>query len=454
MNANELRQCIDTIVIVMMENRSFDHVLGSLCLPEYGGRSDVDGIADLADTDYANPSQNATMIQPFVAKDEMMPSDLPHERGEIATQLAQSDIAGYTMTGFVQAFEQASGTSGQLCPPPMGLLPPAQIPVTSFLAREFALCDRWFAALPTSTQPNRLMALSGYSRCDQTLAGPLPEQQLVFDWLSQRPTPVRWRVYSEGLPFLTLMPRMWLPMIEGKNFKSTNALAQDFQSEGDGTFPQVIIVEPDYGDSPVHVSGHACDNHPPLPMSFGETFLQRVYAAVTANQQRWRKTLLVLCYDEHGGFYDHVAPLPIPYNPPPDANFSVPFESTGPRVPALLISPWVRRQAACHHVFDHTSILQLIAERFGSGPYSDSVDARRAAGIESLSAALDASIAYAAPPALAPIALAAPLPMTAAPPASTPARQAFATSVNQLVQSHGSAALQRYPAIARWQASR
>jgi phospholipase C len=450
MTPGELRKCIDTIVIVTMENRSFDHLLGTMRMAPYGARTDIDGIEELANIKYGNPSQNATLVQPFLGVDGPFVSDLPHERPAVATQLAHSPLAGYTMTGFVQAYEHANGTSGMLQPPPMGLLTPSQIPTTSFLAREFAICDHWFAPIPTSTHPNRLMALSGYTLIEDTYSKPLPSHDLVFDWLSKRGVP--WRVYSAGLPFLTLMPKMWSAMLNGDHFRSFDHLAHDVQSEPDGTFPRVIVVEPDYEDSPVHISGHACDNHPPLSMAFGETFLQQVYEAITSNEKRWAKTLLILMYDEHGGFYDHVPPRPISFPPPPGADFTAPFESTGPRVPAILISPWVARRSACNATFDHTSMLQLIAERFDTTPYSDGVEARRVAGIKSVSVALDASLHGATAPVLPSVNLLTSVILSTAKPSSTASRQAFAASVTEFAKTPG--ALQRYPAIAQWMASK
>jgi phospholipase C len=452
MTPDQLRASIDTIVIVMMENRSFDHLLGPLRMAEYGGRTDIDGIDNLANVDWGNNSQNGTLIQPFLATDGPFTADLPHERAPVATQLAKSNIAGYTMTGFVRAYENATGTSGNLRPPPMGLLTPGQIPITSFLAGQFKICDRWFAPIPTSTHPNRLMAWSGYTLNDDTFSKPLPDQELFVDWLAQRN--VRWRIYSAGLPFLTLMPKMWPKMLDANLFRSASQLANDVQNEPDGAFPQVIVVEPDYDDSPIHLSGHACDNHPPLPMAFGEMFLQHVYEALTSNPQRWQKTLLIVHYDEHGGFWDHVAPLPIAFPPPPNANFTVGFESTGPRVPGLLVSPWVTPRSSCSALFDHTSILQLLAERFGDEPYSAGVAARAAAGIQSLSVALDADVAPAPPPDLPSVNLATSVVLSAVKPATTNSKQAFAAAVDQFAQANGQAALSAYPAIAQWRASR
>src|SRR5262249_41045664 len=149
----------------------------------------------------------------------------------------------------------------------------------------------------------------------------------------------------------------------------------DVQHEEDATWPHVIFVEPDYNDSPVHISGHACDNHPPVAVGFGEAFLRQVYQAITSNSARSSKSVMFVTYDEHGGFFDHVAPVNIPSAPPPGATYPR-FDSTGVRVPALVVSPLVARQSVRHEQLDHTSILQLIAERFGTEGegYSASVE--------------------------------------------------------------------------------
>lgn len=451
MTPKQLNDSIDTIVIVMMENRSFDHLLGTMRLDPYGGRTDIEGIDDLANINYANPSANAELIQPFLAKDGPLISDLPHERDPVKTQLAKSPFGGYAMNGFVQAYEHATGTSGVSQPPPMGLLTPPQIPITSFLAREFLICDHWFSPIPTSTHPNRLMALAGYTLIEDTYNKLLPNHDLLFHWLTQRNVP--WRVYHAGLPFLTLMPRMWGDMLDLNLFRGFDQLAHDFQNEPDAAFPNVIVVEPDYEDSPIHMSGHACDNHPPLPMAFGETFVQHVYEAVTANPARWAKTLMILMYDEHGGFYDHVEPLPIAFPPPPGATYTVGFDSTGPRVPVVLVSPWVPPHSACKLNFDHTSVLQLLAELFDVGkPYSAGVDARRLAGINSVSAALDASAGGRPAPSLPAISLSTSVVLSNTKPPATPSRQAFAEAVDQFSKTPG--ATQKFPSIAQWVASR
>jgi phospholipase C len=450
MDLEELKQRVDTIVIVMMENRSFDHVLGHLCLPQFGGRTDIDGVRSLLDPNHANPAGNGSLVFPFIAKDAPFTNDLPHERDMVALQLASSPIAGGpTMTGFVKAYERATGTTGVVDPPPMALLTPGDLPASSFFAREYAVCDHWFAPLPTSTHPNRLMAASGYSERDLTVNGLLPNQDTLFDWLDAHH--VRWRVYSAGLSFFTLMPKMW-PHLLGDRFRRLPHLSLDFQHEPAATAPEVIVIEPDYEDSPVHLSGHASDNHPPLPMAFGEAFLRQVYEALTSNPERWKRTVMLVVYDEHGGFHDHVPPRPLHCPPPPGANYPA-FETTGVRVPAFVVSPLVRRGSAKHAMLDHTSMLMLLAERFGQPgeKYSSAVQARADGGVASVSVVLDGGAPRGDIPQIspAPIAASAALKTWADPVNATSG--AFVTAIEQLAQSqHGPQALQKFPEIAHW----
>ncbi len=448
MTPDELRANIDTIVVVMMENRSFDHMLGCLRLPQFGGRADVDGLTSLGNPDYRNASQNATLIAPFlVQQDDPLPNDVPHSRTYIDQQLARSAIThGFTMTGFVAAYERFTGTSGVLQPPPMSVLTPALLPVTHFFAREYTLCDRWHASLPASTQPNRLMAFSGDVFYDENQSGLLDSQDLVFDWLDRHQ--IRWRVYSAGLSFWALMPKMW-PALLSEHFRSLGDLREDVLQEAANRFPQVIFVEPDYDDVPVHLSGHASDNHPPVQVAYGEAFLKSVYDALTASPERWARTVMILTYDEHGGFYDHVAPPPIAYAPPQGAHFGRAFTSAGMRVPAIVISPFAAQGGVSHALFDHTSVLQLLAQRFAPNQtgYSHSVEARRSVGVGSVLEALASTRRPGIPPA--PAAPPAPASAPSLRPPVTEAQHAFVTAIENLAQQQP-AAPAKYQQIAHW----
>ena len=128
MNQNELKAHVDTIVILMMENRSFDHLFGSLRLPEHGNRADVDGLVDLGSIDYVNASPSNELIHPFIAADGPFVKDIPHDRASVAMQMDLDSNDDASMSGFVKAYYKAAATSGVERPPPMGILPPAAAP--------------------------------------------------------------------------------------------------------------------------------------------------------------------------------------------------------------------------------------------------------------------------------------------------------------------------------------
>ena len=384
MNRDELRANVDTIVIVVMENRSFDHVLGHLQSPKYGNRGDVDGIEDESKDRYLNPNMDGQGISPFWVDDAGFQSDLPHDPEAVTTQLAYADATGgYAMNGFAKAYEQEFHTSVPN-PAVMGLLTPQSVPTTGALAGRYTVCDRWFACLPTSTAPNRLMGMCGYTDARDT-GTLLPSQPTVYEWL--RDHGVRWRVYSAGLPFCALMPSM-MTLLLTTHFRKLDQLESDQATETATDWPQVIFVEPDYYDCPFH-RRPPCDNHAPLGMAPGEAFLAEVFTTLSSNAERWARTVFILTYDEHGGFFDHVPPLAVKYR---NSSGEVSFDSTGVRVPAIVAGPFAA--PTCSHVqLDNTSILQLLAERFGqsSEAYSAQVAARARQGIASVSEVLSAS---------------------------------------------------------------
>ena len=134
--------------------------------------------------------------------------------------------------------------------------------------------------------------------------------------------------------------------------------------------PSVIFIEPEYTDGP-HIDPN--DDHPPTGVAKGQAFLADIYTTLISNPDRWKKTMMVVTYDEHGGFFDHVTPLPIPTSV---AGFQ--FATTGVRVPAFVISPQVEAGVVFRGNLDHTSILQLLADRFNPAQdYSAAVGARQ-----------------------------------------------------------------------------
>src|SRR5579885_2998667 len=374
---------ISTVVLVVMENRSFDHMLGHLTYENLiPGANGLD--RDLSR--YANLHQGGQYL-PFVMQDAPLSSDLPHEWDQVQTQLAYSSVTQqFDMTGFVEAYANLTQTNPAQQADPMGFFASSTVPITSFLARNFRFCNQWHAPFPSSTQPNRTMAFCGSSEIFDTSSGPrlIHSEDMLFNWLERNR--IRWRVYHDGLSFFALYPRAW-EFVLSDRFRDFEHYFQDMQTEPIDTGPQVIIVEPSYEDGPHIGPDHPNDNHPPLAIGFGEEFLRRVYQAATINPNRWRKTVLIHYYDEHGGFYDHVPPPPIPYTT--KGNPAHTFNSLGVRVPGILVSPYVDRGSVCTALFDHTSVLQFLAELFTPGvPYSAEVEDRKSKGIKSISVAL------------------------------------------------------------------
>ena len=446
---------VKTVVLVMLENRSFDHVLGHL-----GFENLVPGVDGLEAplSRYENAYQGA-LFHPFPReKDDPLASDLPHEYDQVAAQLAPTPGGPITMGGFVSSYaafrlaqEPPVADVGPE-PDPMSFFPSGLVPVTSFLARSFCTCDRWHSSMPTSTQPNRTMAWSGESSIYDTSTGLrlIDTEGTVLDWLVEQGC--RWRVYHDGLSFFALYPRAWGHLL-GENFSDFEDYLRDMKEATPATAPQVIIVEPSYQNGPHIGQDHPNDNHAPLSMGWGEDFLRRTYEAATANPDIWAQTVLVVYYDEHGGFYDHVAPPAIAYQTTGSPGHL--FPTLGPRVPAIVASPLVRPGSVCHALLDHTSVLQFLAEAFGDGPYSTGVDARRAQGIVSLSAALsdepqrtDIPVA----PSL-PIPVATALGEGIATPPRTAAQATFEYAARQLLEQRYDDTARKYPELVHWKAA-
>jgi len=369
---------IEHVVIVMMENRSFDHMLGYLNLPPWkANRPPVEGVS--LDPVWIQRYTNMLDGRPFAphAFTDRLIDDPPHTRPTITIQLGTSSGATGPMTGFVASYAQRKQRPRSLSHV-MGYYTAPDVPIFDFFARNFTVCDHWFSALPAGTQPNRLMSLAGFTKVGDNAPLYLPDQDIVYDWLNNRG--IRWRVYHDGIvPFIGLM-RKWMQTIGDDDHKQLNEdprfrwldwLENDLKQPD--PLPPVIFIEPDFTDIPFGHSAPPNDDHPPSSIDFGQRFLARVYRAFTSDPAIWSKCLLLITYDEHGGFFDHLEPPQIsttaagPYDP---------FATLGVRVPSFVVSPFVDAGAVSSRLFDHTSILQLLAERFGDGQYSAEVDAR------------------------------------------------------------------------------
>lgn len=367
---------IDHVIVVMLENRSFDHMLGYLSLNSGGPGLAVEGLR--SDQAWQESYKNLTGAKPYpihrLAPGDTNPDDPPHDKSSINTQIhtAPTGPGPTQMGGFVQSFHDAhpdSSDPGFV----MGHYDAAALPTYDFLCRNFCVCDHWFASVPLGTQANRLMAMSGESKVIDNVSI-MPDQPLVYDWLEARQVP--WSVYVSGgyAPFF-LMMSSWAPAIAESlalgngHFHRYGDFSRDWGSPN--AFAAVTFIEPQYADAPM---SHPNDDHPPTaPISRGQAFVSNIYNVVISNPARWAKTLMIVTYDEHGGFFDHVPPLAVG-----TTIGTTTLTTTGVRVPALLISPYVGEGQVFSEALDHTSILQFLGERFASdGTYSASVSGRQ-----------------------------------------------------------------------------
>ena len=386
---------IDTIVIAMMENRSFDHLLGFLSHESYPDRrSDVDGLHQYnPGFSWDNADGEGNLYGPTATPDGYLPCDLPHSRDEVALQVNHDN-----MTGFIKAYYKLQQIDKT--PVPMRFCRPEDIPITAALARHYRVCDRWHASLPDDTFPNRLMALCGTTFIDSTsVVKPplhlLPDQHTIFDWLADKGK--KFSIYVDAAPVANVGPptNLLLMRSQWKHLPQAHTLdVLEATWKTSAPAPSVIYCEPFYNDFAIAIGMHGNCNHPPLPVGFGEHFLRRVYQALTSNPAKWKRTMLVICYDEHGGFFDHVVPPPMPYQEPAGGQWlnKAGFTTLGIRVPGIVVSPLVSAASAYHGLLDHTSILQLMVDKFGSAAdlaYFGDAAARKANGVHSLADALD-----------------------------------------------------------------
>jgi phospholipase C len=365
---------IDTIIIVIMENRSFDHMLGYLNLPGpnripcEGLQGDPQWLARVTNI------EDGVSYPPHLLDQTVQTiADPNHSRQPIADQI--NTPAKGAMRGFVKSYAEDTSPRPAQLDRVMGYYDARAVPVFDFFARNFVTCDHWFAALPAGTQPNRLMAMAGESHIADNSSLGLPHQYLVYDWL--RDHHVDWCVYQWGafFPFFTLdAPRLpgilaSLTLTPGSgNFRRYSHFAASWASQE--PMPSVIFIEPEYGDGPHNAPN---DDHPPTGVAKGQAFLADIYNTLISNPVRWAKTMMLVYYDEHGGFFDHVPPLPIP-----TSAGGFPYATSGVRVPAFIVSPQVAAGRVFNENLDHTAMLQLLDDRFAPGEgYSLAVNARQ-----------------------------------------------------------------------------
>ena len=372
---------IEHVVVLMLENRSFDNMLGFL----YADRGNVSPLGHPFEGlkgSESNPDQNNKPVNVFgIKKSDPLcyffpranpgegfpntnvqlfgknPPDPPDPKGPPSNQgFVKNFITN--KTGFTAHALPGTQTSDI-----MGVYTPEMLPILSGLARGYAVCDQWFSSAPTETFPNRAFVAMATSQGRLRDDKPPFTAPSIFSALSKKGA--TWAVYGYDQMPLTRASVADITHAPNSNF---GAFTKDFQTAvKNGTLPNFSFLEPQWGRN-----GNS--QHPNYDVSKGEQYIHDLYYTLYGSKI-WTKTLLVITYDEHGGCYDHVEP---PSNAvPPDnsvGDFGFDFKRFGVRVPTVLVSPWIAAGTVYRAPapkkgkgtpFDHTSILSTVEKRFG-----------------------------------------------------------------------------------------
>lgn len=353
---------IDHVVVLMLENRSFDCMLGQL-YPSTPGFDGLTGNESNLDAD-----GNAICVWNSPGTDPATMSIPTPDPGElwvdINTQLFGSSAVATpapapTMSGFAKNY-MAQPNKGAAQNDPknaMHYFTPEQVPVISKLARQFAVCDRWFASAPCQTWPNRFFVHTGTAAgYENNSPAHFPyTMETIYNQFELTGT-VDWKIYFHDIAQSKTLAKLWLL---ADHFHFYEAFQRD---AAQGTLPAYSFIEPRYFSD----WSMPNDQHPPHVVTLGEQLTADVYNTLR-NGKAWTKTLLVIIYDEHGGCYDHVAP---PAAVPPSKIASAPFnfDRYGVRVPAVIVSPYIRQSTVLRAPgaipYDHTSVIATLRKRF------------------------------------------------------------------------------------------
>ncbi|HET9729892.1 MAG TPA: alkaline phosphatase family protein, partial [Acidimicrobiia bacterium] len=333
----ETLEQIQHIVIVMQENHSFDSYFGML------GRGDGFAVDAKGQPRDANPVGDGTFVRAFHWPGECQVSGLPGQdwgRSHTSWNNGRND-------GFVKA---STGVA-------MGYWDETDIPFYYALARTFPVCDRWFCSTLAQTYPNRRFLMAGTAAGIVLTSAPSlsispPPNGTILDRLARHK--ITWKNYFTDLPGTAVIPQEIGPY--PKSLANISEFARDAAA---GKLPAISYVDPNFT--------HESEENP-QDIRRGENFTHNVVQALF-DSPLWPKSLLIFCYDEHGGYYDHVPPpraIPPDHIKPgvDDPTVHGAYDHYGFRVPAVIVSPYAKRDYVSHVVHDQTSILKLIETKW------------------------------------------------------------------------------------------
>ncbi|HEY4841955.1 MAG TPA: alkaline phosphatase family protein [Terriglobales bacterium] len=359
------------IVVLMMENRSFDHMLGSLTAVD----PRIDGIT----AQLSNPDTTGALVnpQPLAQFQGQLDPDPDHHFLAVDLQIFGGDTSTSrvaNMQGFIKSYfnqQEDVGHSQKI----MYYFAQNQLPVLTTLALEFAVFNRWFASIPGPTICNRAFAHYGtsFGQVDMDILYVNEPFKDIYDRLINANPKHTAKLYYYDTTSSTMEVANLLQN-EPQLFGTYDQFLNDCSS---GNLPDYSFIEPNYNDHDTDTGeAVASDQHPDHNIQAGELFIASVYNAIKQNASLWQSTALLVVYDEHGGIYDHVVPpacTPDQFTASAnDTGTGQPFafDRLGVRVPAILISPWIPKGSVVDgRIFDHASIPATIT-KFFLGDYS------------------------------------------------------------------------------------
>lgn len=371
----------DHIVVLMMENRSFDHYFGHLSMPTSmggEGRTDVDGLKGNEVQHLYGPNGEIQKSFNLFHASTRKVGDIAHGWDDCHTQFNNGG-----MNGFIQAqaidMAKEDPACGHHCAElgdPMAYYKREDTPVLHELLDNYALCDRWFSSVMGPTWPNRFylhagtsMGIKSNDKMD-TSHHPNDDDETRTIWHEMKDKCLNAVNYSMDFAFNLGGFGLFNSTPTRSVFKQARPSGgkgnpppppESFEEACErGTLPSVSMIDPAFIFAP-------CDDHPPHDIKSGQAFISSIYKLLTKNPKVWEKTLFIITYDEHGSFYDHVSPPKI------DTDNFQDFNQLGFRVPSLVIGPYVKKNYVSHVQYDHTSFLSTVTRRFGLSPLNNRV---------------------------------------------------------------------------------
>jgi phospholipase C len=415
---------IEHVIVLAMENRSFDHMLGYLDHPDPA----FDGLGRGAP--HVNPAwSGGAAVEASQNAKAVLPVDPDHSHDAVMTQLAVRGLGKNrqaTNQGFVASYERKArglaaprfaGLLGPLInwwtsrgpgaadapvqdrgPLIMACQSPKQVPVLSTLALEFAVCVRWFCSVPGETWPNRNFMHAATSDGETAVYPRMFSDPTIFELLEKHGK--SWRIYHDDTPQVWAFPNLWDTPRRHANWFRFDEFAGHVAA---GNLPAYSFIEPNHRP-PLHTLDHApgvgapdvSDSQHPgnnivddaaydafaqdndTDFARGEALVASIYEALRANPSVFERSVLLITYDEHGGFYDHVPPptgVPAPGDPPgrsarllhalfrrKAASFD--FTMLGPRVPAVIVSPYIKARTVDAETHDHACVPATLRRLF------------------------------------------------------------------------------------------